>query len=87
MLRFTLEQKEAEDKGRVITNSTVVCGLGLIIFCVVFWTASLFIEIDYTPYVFAYAISWMLQLMAMAACRGLKITFPMPSQVLSVSLP
>ena len=72
MLRFTLEQKEAEDKGRVITNSTVVCGLGLIIFCVVFWTASLFIEIDYTPYVFAYAISWMLQLMAMAACRGLQ---------------
>ena len=72
MLRFTLEQKESSDKARVITNSTVICSIGLVLFCAVFWIAALFIEIDYAPYVFAYAVSWMLQLMAMAACRGLQ---------------
>lgn len=33
MLRFTLEQKESSDKARVITNSTVICSIGLVLFC------------------------------------------------------
>ncbi len=72
LLRFTLEEETPKDKGRVITNSVFVSVIGLVLFTAVFWAATGFIEIDYAPYVYAYAVTWMFQLMAMAACRGLQ---------------
>lgn len=72
LLRFSLEEKRPEDKTRVITNSTFVALLGLGLFTLVFWVATGWLQIDYAPYVYTYAIAWMFQLMAMAACRGLQ---------------
>ncbi|MGI6200186.1 MAG: lipopolysaccharide biosynthesis protein [Christensenellales bacterium] len=72
LLRFSLEEERPEDKGRVITNSTFVALLGLGLFTLVYWIAAGWMKIDYAVYVYAYAIAWMFQLMAMAACRGLQ---------------
>ena len=72
MLRFSLEESEKKGKEKIITNSFCICGIGLILFCSVYFIYSQFIHIEYSTYVFLYAITWMMQLMAMASCRGLQ---------------
>ena len=72
MLRFALEESEENGKKRVITNCFCLCGIGLVLFCGVYYVFIQFVSVDYNLYVFLYGITWMLQLMAMAACRGVQ---------------
>ena len=80
MLRFALEENEENGKKRVITNCFCLCGIGLVLFCSLYYVFIQFVSVDYNLYVFLYGITWMLQLMAMAACRGVAVfpTFAVP---------
>lgn len=70
LLRFTLEEKNLEEKGKIITNSVIICGGSAIFFSGIYYVFQLFVNVEYSVYIIIYAITWMIQLMSMSICRG-----------------
>lgn len=75
VLRFTLEKEEQEEKSTIITNSFFVSFIGFFLFTLAFWIVTGVITLEHSGLIYAYAISWMLQLMMMGVCRGLLDNF------------
>ncbi len=69
MYRFAFDYKEDGDKQRVISNSTLVCGFGLIVFLGVFSLLQIYFKFDYFGYILAYGVVYGVQYQYTYAAR------------------
>ncbi len=69
MYRYAFEYKEKKDKQCVISNSTLICFAGLLLYLATFTLLQIFLELDYFVYVLIYGVLYAVHYLHTYAAR------------------